>query len=556
MAKAKKAKPADAPSTMTLSVRLLRADRNVEQAIRDKSEVQEVAANSGRLFTAQSPGTTPSWLTVVSQFSEGELKLENKSSAAILFLEVTPDGEGAKPRTFALTFGGGHHALDPDAFVRNFGLKVTLNSVARDALKNLDIATLDSTTIQKRIQASRKADLQGFGIDVQNDLLRLAGGIPTDTNFASSLAGKDALTLRSKLSANKIADKCKLALKLFDATDYKKDYSFIDLIIPVRDKMLLEKLDNQVFAQIKGLIKGQPSDLHITLPEIIDPEESRDFGYFGIGFNSGAKTPYGELAIEDYIEELKGGRPDDIASMVDLKASHEIRVVVDGQGDKKKHRRLYDCFVYETAEDKKHYVLFSGEWYCIEDKFFDDVQKDYEALIAVPIRASTTAENEQELIAELDKDPDLLNLDKVKASPSGAAGANLEPCDFLSRDKAFIHLKDGHGSAPISHLWSQGVVSAESFVRDEVFRKSMRDSAIKRQRDAGKEKFETLLPDGRSKPTATDYKVIYGIMRHPYQRTKKLGLPFFSKVSLRAAASRIQLMGYTVEVHLIEKKKK
>lgn len=539
---------------MTLSVRLLRANRTIEQAIREKSEVEEVATSSGRLFTAQSPGTSPSWLNVVNQFTaEGDLKLENKSCAAILFLEVTPDDEGAKPRTFGLAFGGGHHALDPDAFVRNFGLKVTLNSVARDALKNLDVATLDSTTIQKRIQASRKADLQGFGIDIQNDLLRLAGGVPTDISFANSLAGKDALMLTSKLSASEITDKCKLALKLFDATDYRKDYSFIDQIIPVRDKELLETLDNLVFAEILGLIKGQPSDLHIALPEIIDPEESRDFGYFGAGFNSGAKTAYGELAIEDYIKELKAGRPSDVSSMAELKASHEIRVVVDGQGDKKKRRRLYDCFVYEAVHEKKHYVLFSSEWYCIEDKFFHDVEKDFQALLATPIRTSTTATNEQELIAELDKDLDLLNLDKVKASPSGAAGANLEPCDFLSRNKEFIHLKDGHGSAPISHLWSQGMVSAESFVRDDVFRKSIRDMAIKRQKKAGKKRFEALLPDGRSKPVATEYKVIYGIMRHPYQRTKKLGLPFFSKVSVRAAANRIQLMGYTVEVHLIEK---
>lgn len=549
-----KAKKAGAPCTMTLSMRLLRTDRTVEKAIREKSEVEEVESSSGRLFTAQSPGTPPNWLDVVNQFTaKGDLKLENKSCAAILFLEVTPDRKAAMPRTFALTFGGGHHALDPDAFVRSFGLKVALNSVARDALKNLDVATLDSTTIQKRIQASRKADLQGFGIDIQNDLLRLAGGVPTDMSFASSLAGKDALTLTSKLTASEIADKCKLALKLFEATDYKKDYSFIDQIIPVRDKGILKELDDLVFAEVLNLIKGKPSDLHLTLPEIIDPEESRSFGYFGLGFNPGAKTAYGELAIEDYTRELMAGRPKDVSSMAELKSSHEIRVVVDGQGDKKKRRRIYDCFVYEAIRKKNNYVLFSGEWYCIEDKFFNDVEKDYQSLLATPIRASTTATNEQELIAELDKDPDLLNLDKVKASPSGAAGANLEPCDFLSRKKEFVHLKDGHGSAPISHLWSQGVVSAETFVRDETFRKSMRDQAIKRQKKAGKKKFEDLLPDGRSKPIATEYKVIYGIMRHPYQRTKKLGLPFFSKVSLRAAARRIQLMGYTVEVHLIEK---
>lgn len=351
-----------------------------------------------------------------------------------------------------------------------------------------------------------------------------------------------------------IADKCRQALKLFTATDYRKDYAFIDLITPVRDRTLIGELDDLIFAEIKTLLGGNPSDLHVTLPEIIDPEATHDIGYFGAGFRSGAKTGYAELAIEDYIAELKAGHPTELKTIDDVKSGQEVRVVVDGQGDKEKKRRIYDCFVYETAHKTQTYVLFSGEWYCVEDKFFKAVDADFRALLSTtPVVASTTGKNEQELIAELDKNPDLLNLDRVKASPSGAAGANLEPCDFFSRKKEFIHLKDGHGSAPISHLWNQGVVSAESFVRDEVFRKSMRAAAIKRQTAAGKAGFETLLPDGRSKPTIAEYKVVYGIMRHRYRASKTMGLPFFSKVSLRAAASRIQLMGYPVEVHLIEK---
>lgn len=542
-------------SSMTLSMRLLRTDKTIDDAIRDTRELKEVPTTSGRLFTDQSVGTSPTWLGFVNEFVEGEpLELENKSCAAILFLEVQSDGDGVKPRTFAIAFGTGHLALDADAFERNFGLKVALNSVARGNLKSLDVATLEATSFQKRIQATRKADLGGFGIDIHKDLLRLAGGVPTDTKFAKSLAGRDALTILTKTSNDDLAAKCKAALKLFEVADYKKDYNFIDLIVPVRDRILQQSLDELVFKEVEELLAGKQSDLHLTIPDVIDPEAKHEIGYFGIGFKPGTKNPYGELTIEDYIKELQGGQPHELTEMAKLKASHEIRVVVDGEGDKKRKRRIYDCFVYETTFKREQYVLFAGEWYCVEKKFFAEVEADYLALVStVPMIASTAAVNEQELIAELDKNPDLLNLDKVKASPSGAAGANLEPCDFLSRDKKFIHLKDGHGSAPISHLWNQGVVSAESFVRDEVFRTSLRKSAIKRQKAAKKAGFERLLPDGRSKPVPADYKVVFGIMRHRYKRSNGLGLPFFSKVSLRAAASRIQLMGFAVEVHLIEK---
>jgi uncharacterized protein (TIGR04141 family) len=552
---APKAKVPGSASTMTLSLRLLREGKSVEDAVRDGSGLVETDATGGRLFTDQSVATAPGWLSLVNQFAtDPKPKLENKSCAAVLFLDVTPTGKGTVKRTFALAFGGGHHGLDQEAIERNFGLKVALNSIARQDLRNLDVATLESTSFQKRIQSSRKADLQGFGIDVQRELLRLAGGVPADTSFAKSLSGKDALTITAKVAAADIADKCLQALQLFGGTDYKKDYAFIDLITPVRDRTLIGELDDLIFAEIKTLLGGKPSDLHITLPEVIDPEATHDIGYFGVGFRSGTKTGYAELAIEDYVAELKAGHPTELRTIEDVKSGHEVRVVVDGQGEKEKKRRIYDCFVYETAYKTQIYVLFSGEWYCVEDKFFKAVDADFQSLLsATPVIASTTAKNEQELIAELDKDPDLLNLDRVKASPSGAAGANLEPCDFFSRKKEFIHLKDGHGSAPISHLWNQGLVSAESFVRDEVFRKSMRASAVTRQKASGKAGFETLLPDGRSKPTIAEYKVVYGIMRHRYRASKTLGLPFFSKVSLRAAASRIQLMGYPVEVHLIEK---
>ena len=535
-------------------MRLMLSDRSVEDAIRDVGALTEQATTAGRLFTDQANANRPTWLHFINGFVEGEpLVLENRSCSAILFLNVTVPGT-TDGRTFALTFGTGHHALRQEAFERNFGLKVTLNAVARQDLKNLDVATPEATTLQKRIQSSRRMDLQGFGIDVERDLLRLAGGIPTDAAFAKSLAGRDALTLSARMSPADLEIKCRRALELFGATDYKKDYGFIDQVTPVRDHSLIEVLDNLVFAEIQMLLGGTPSDLHLTLPEIIDPERSHEIGYFGLGFKSGAKPSFGEIAIEDYIAQLADGHPDQLTSMAELKSSHEVRVVVDGQGDKERRRKIYDCFVFEATQNEKTYVLFAGDWYLVEDKFFKSVEQDFMRLLATtPIRATTTALNEQQLIAELDQDPDLLNLDKVKCSPFGAQGANLEPCDFLSRDRAFIHLKDGHGSDAISHLWNQGVVSAETFVRDDVFRKSMRKNAIKRQTNSGKTGFEALLPDGRSKPLPTNYKVVFGIMRHRYKRTNRMGLPFFSMVSLRVAASRIELMGYDVEVHLIEK---
>jgi len=182
------------------------------------------------------------------------------------------------------------------------------------------------------------------------------------------------------------------------------------------------------------------------------------------------------------------------------------------------------------------------------------VESDFLKLVAKkPFVASTKTTSEREFIAELDGNKNLLNLDQVKLSPEGAPGANLEPCDFLSKAKQFIHLKDGHSSAPISHLWNQGVVSAESFVRDEKFRIDLRREVKKWQTKVRKSGFDALLPDGRSKPVPSEFAVVFGVMRDRYRKSGEVSLPFFSKVSLRAVADRIQLMGFPVEVHLVEK---
>ena len=340
----------------------------------------------------------------------------------------------------------------------------------------------------------------------------------------------------------------------YHATDYKKDFGFIDFVTPVRQQDILEQLDAAAFAELKEQVKGNASDLHIALPDILSPEESVEVGYFGIGLKSGRKQAYTHIAIEDYIEELKAGQIADIADMAQLRASHEVRVISDGEGDKKQKRKLYDCFVYELTHKGNTYVLFAGGWFVVDQAFHAAVETDFLKLVAKkPFVASTKTQSERDFIAELDAHKNLLNLDQVKLSPASAPGANLEPCDFLSATKQFIHLKDGHSSAPISHLWNQGIVSAKSFVRDEKFRIDLRKAVKKRQTKFRKTGFDAILPDGRSKPIPSEFTVVFGIMRDRYKKSGVVSIPFFSKVSLRAIADRIQLMGFPVEVHLVER---
>jgi uncharacterized protein (TIGR04141 family) len=97
--------------SMSLSLRLLREGLTVEQALRDDHELGEQSAEPGRLFVGQAPALPPTWFGFIDEFATDPLpRLVNQSCAAVLFLEVV---EGRKKRTFTLSFGTGHHSLEP-----------------------------------------------------------------------------------------------------------------------------------------------------------------------------------------------------------------------------------------------------------------------------------------------------------------------------------------------------------------------------------------------------------------------------------------------------------
>jgi uncharacterized protein (TIGR04141 family) len=461
-------------------------------------------------------------------------------AGAVIFVPVAG-------RMIAVCFGHIHIAFNDDSFERQFGLKVTLNSVPRNQLRSLDLATPDAVTFQKRVQASRDSDLQQFGVDMLRDLARVAGGTPKDPGFAAFVAGKDSLSLTCQVEANTLRDKCAAAYAAFQKKAYQKEFSWVDNMRVVAEKDTIEQLDANLFAALEDLRAGNATELHMAPPEIVDYTEGSELHYNGFGSHG---TTFHSLSIADYVDELERcGFAGDVA---ELKERHRIRAKGNNEGEFSERWRVYDCFVFETALGNgaatSHYVLFAGLWYRVDRRFKDSVEAFFDAIPKVAIVGATTCRNEQQLIADIAATrADLLKLDKEPINPGGTKYANLEACDFFSTTKQFIHLKDGNSSGSISHLWAQGVVSAEAFISDPEFRKKLR--AKVKSLGGG---FETHLPKSTMKVVRDDYTVVYGIMRKPYA-DGSLGLPFFSKVSLQAAAARIGQFGFPIAVELIQK---
>lgn len=534
----------------TLNVRLLRRGRDPANAFSESFKPGAARALVGRnwegiegatAYVGQIYSNPPSWRTFLAEgFGELPGAIFTGGAGAVIFLPV-------QARTLAICFGHVHIALDDDAFERQFGLKVTLNSVPRNGLRTLDTATPDAVTFQKRVQASKDSDLQEFGVDVLRDLARVAGGTPSDINFARFVAGKDSLSITCEVDHDTLLAKCLEILKVYRKISYRAQFGWIDNMKRVAEKDLIGKLDAKLWDAVAKLRAGGVTDLHMAPPEIVDYTEGSELHYNGFGSHG---TVFYSLSIEDYVGELE--RCEFAGTIADLKTSHRVSAKPSGDSEFSEKWRVYDCFVFETSlgsgNAQQHYVLFAGDWYQVEKKFKARVENLFDGINRVALIGPTECRNEEELIADLEENrPDLLKLDRVKINPEGEKYGNLEPCDFFSKERQFIHLKDGHSSGPISHLWSQGMVSAEAFVSDSEFRTKLR--AKVRSLGGG---FEAHLPRSGEKVVRENFQVVYGIMRKPYA-DGTLGLPFFSKVSLQAAVERIGQFGIPISIELIQK---
>lgn len=530
----------DKPKTVKVTLRLLKKKVRIEEAISEDHNLIEYTwpdIPESRFYAGTVYSNPPAWLSYVQSAVPDVKDLFNSGSAAILFVPIDD-------RILILSFGHSHFVIDVDRCERNFGLKVTLNKVARESLRSLDSATPDSVTIQRRVQASRDSDISVFGVDYNRDLLTLAAGTPGDKDFAKFLAGKDSLSMTCALSPGNILEKCRDAFDAYSTDEYKKNYPWVDYIQPVKDKEQIRKLDDRLLDAVKELRSGNLNELHLAPPEVVDYMEGSELHYNGFG--SGGVV-FQSLDVRDYVDELN--RCGFEGDMAEIKKNHRIAVQREGENAFAERWRVYNSFVFETEVDTHTYVLFSGSWFVVDQDFAQEVDDFFSDTSKVKLIGPTDQPNEEKLNAHLHstRSSDLLMLDRSKINPKGANRASIEPCDFLSLSGQFIHIKDGGSSGPISHLWMQGVVSAESFLMDETFRKNLRKEVKKRDK-----KFENLIPDGRSKVNPLDYPIVYAIMRKPYVNGA-IGLPFFSKVSFRTAAIRLQSMGFPVAVELIPK---
>ncbi len=475
------------------------------------------------LFVRASHPSPPRWLGYVQGHIEGDglPAILGASSSGVLLIE-------AKERLLAIAFGYGRHLIRQEAVVQDFGLKVVLNSIDPELIKSVDARTFDELTIHTRRGASRDSSLGAFELDNSRDLLRAVTG-RSEPGGLGALSGAAALAMNTTQEPPQLPALAADLLKAYGKTAYRKNFGFIDHMRGEQDPAVVRKLDEKL---VKALHDRDMTTMHLAIPEAVDWQEISGVRF---SFKKRKHEPEPDPRISVYralrdgdeikIERLKGDRVEAISSV------DEDQIV--GKW------RVYDCLVFETEYASHLYVLSGGDWYRIAKTYRDKVEDYVRGVpeLEIELPGADASHDEGAYNEAAAQQIGALCLDGKTVGISGPD--RIEVCDLLTKDGYFIHVKKRSRSSTLSHLFAQGVTSAELLLDDEEFRKE----AAKKVAELGTG-FKSAIPKKRGE--REKIKVAYVVLSRGQRPDKPYGLPFFSLVSMKTATERLRRAGIEV----------
>jgi len=473
----------------------------------------------------------PRW---IKTFFGDELQAKDfisASSRAIVITEISISK--TEKRIFAVPFGTGHHLLLSGSMEERFGLKIVLNSVDENLLRSIDKKDMSNIPIQAREQISIHSPAADFGVNIEQDLILGVAGRSKDAVLGQTISGKDALGVSVRVDLTNIGDFLKHCYSTYQKTDYRSTFGWIDQISELRDKPLIADLDNELVSKFK---KKDLNKLWMALPEVLEWEDVAGFRFVE---DEDAEL-HDDIFLDRYLAQLPSGT--DIT--LDLLKKSQVLCYSRSTEDVSVHWKVYKCLYSEISLNSQTYLLTNGKWYRLADSFLKSVNDEYLAILNKPAVVSLPdyAHKDEEQYNKACAGTGSFELMDRKMIKFGGGYSKIEFCDLFSPKNEMIHVKYYGGSSVLSHLFSQGLVAAETAATAPDFRKSVNA------------KLSKPLPDP-FKPA--EFHVVYAIISGS---KKVLDIPFFSKVTLRSARRRLEGFGFKVSLQKIQaissKKKK
>jgi uncharacterized protein (TIGR04141 family) len=484
----------------------------------------------GTLYIGSQHRATPQWVNMLNPHLEQEIQaVYTASISAVLIVQY-------QDRFFALPFGYGRTLLTPHSWVRDFGLKVTLNKIDPNKIRSIDSKIYDDLVVSTRKQTSQSSKLGSFELDVNRALLRGVTGEADEHDIFTRITGSGPVRVTTELAFTRLADILDELVEGYADDAYQQHFPWVDNVKAV-DPVLNAELDQRLTA---ALAANDLAGAYLAAPEIVDWETIHRFSY-----TEGGGVLYLELSLPEYLAILEDH---DIPVTAEVLKRHRVLVQYDGSDELHKKWSIYECLVWETTIQQGRFVLLDGIWFEIAANYAAEVLDYVGAISSTDIHFPNAILGQGEGVyneAVEAEDPDLYAMLDRENFYANSAATSIEFCDLFSTAGHFIHVKKRTSSGTLSHLFSQGSVSSDLFLQDSQLRDEVRQKLIELNKPA----HAALIPANR--PTSSDYEVVYAIIAAAAQAGWPPPLPFFSSVNLMHHARRVQNLGFDVSLQYI-----
>ena len=490
----------------------------------------------GIIYIASTEENTVEWLDTLRSYTKGELDSDlykNKSNKAVMMLKYVKD---EVEYVFSLVFGYGRTMLNEQSIVRNFGLRTAVNLIEESNIKSLNSLNISTNYLDIQRQALSYGSHSDLHIDTNADILKSISGRASYDSHYSTLNGADNLRFSAKSDVT-LSDLLNEILDAYSSENYKeKGLEWIDHVQYVKEKEIISELDGVLLDHITDKLLENPIIAPNKIVSYLDIE-----GYFISGMNISHKIKenfYDDIPSEQFWEFLSKNIEDKI--IIDKLKSCSLYCWTNDSAQK--ISSIYDALFIEIDHNNEKFFINNGDWFKIESTYYTDIVNKIDHIEkfndpAIPSCAENWNEGEfnEKFVAS---DPDRFKLfDKKNFHLPDYGHSRIEPADIITIEKQFIHVKKGGSSANLSHLFAQGVVSAQLYKNETLFI------------DKINEVFEEEYFNSDDK-----IEVIYGIIDKRYDKKASEILPFFSMINLSQHYDVLSSMGIKCRLLFIEQK--
>jgi len=465
--------------------------------------------------------------------------VDRKSGAALL---LALDG-----RVYAISYGAGHRMIRDELKDQRFGLRYAVRQLDADRIHRLVHRMPGGRGRQDSILIPSGLPIWCYGLDGYASVVGHLGGMlkRADLTFCRDetrkvrVNGSAGLDLRLGVHSSDLLSDIHAVADVCSSQAPDPQLESIENIAPITDPAITNQLDADL-----DEVLGWPDDDAAEFVSPVVPMTQMDKYLSAHSLATKIGSVRRRLDQLDLTEFLQRTRLQDPGARLEAMRRGRVHMYADTDGiDPLGSSPTINWIEAALPIGSRRFFLLDGTWYEIAANYLAAMRADVERLLggipSLDLPAWDLSRDERRYNEHVqDVRPGYICLDRNTVRAGLHREHGFEACDLLGPGNELIHVKRAHGSSPLSHLFSQGLVSAQALATSSAAR-AVFTSKVRAH------------PKGRNLPS--DFqpkKVIFAILLKNGEKLAPDTLFPFSQVTLANTARDLE-SHYQIPVEVI-----